>query len=40
MTPRDLLEGWPDPRRPALPMHCFKLLEGSGEEEAVHRVVK
>lgn len=40
VTPRDLLEGWPDPRLPALPVRCFKLLKGSGGEEAVHRVVR
>lgn len=40
VTPRDLLEGWANPRRPALPVRCFKLLKGSGEEEVVHRVVR
>lgn len=40
VTPSDLLEGWPDPRRPVLPRWCFELLEGAGEEEAVHRVVR
>lgn len=40
VTPRDLIEGWPDPRCPVLPMRCFKQLKGSGEEEAVNRVVR
>lgn len=39
-TARPPREGWPDPRRPVLPMWCFELLKGTEDKEAVHWVVK